>query len=96
MGPGRDLMAPLVEACRREGLKFGFYFSVDEWQYPLLDKNNNIYQHVWDSKLISHDEPYEPLLERIISGKVPVRNFAQDYIIPQAVEFIDRFSPDLI
>ena len=96
MGPGRDLMAPLVEACRREGLKFGFYFSVDEWQYPLLDKDNNIYQHVWDSKLISHDEPYEPLLERIISGKVPVRNFAQDYIIPQAVEFIDRFSPDLI
>ena len=96
MGPKRDLMAPLVDACRKEGLKFGFYFSVDEWQYPLLDSKGEIYQHVWDSRLVSHDEPYEPILERICSGKVPVRNFARDYIIPQAVEFIDRFSPDLI
>ena len=96
MGPKRDLMAPLVDACRKEGLKFGFYFSVDEWQYPLLDKDNNIYQHVWDSRPVSRDEAYQPILERISSGKVPVRNFARDYIIPQAVEFIDRFSPDLL
>ncbi len=32
---GRDPMAELAEACRREGLKLGFYYShVREWRHP--------------------------------------------------------------
>src|SRR4030042_999706 len=31
---GRDLLAPYVEACRRYGLKVGFYFSPPAWHYP--------------------------------------------------------------
>lgn len=32
---GKDLIAPLAEACRRRGLKLGFYYSQDlDWHHP--------------------------------------------------------------
>ncbi len=31
---GRDLLRPLVEAFRSEGLKVGFYYSVIDWHHP--------------------------------------------------------------
>lgn len=31
---GRDLLKPYVEACRKNGLKVGFYFSPRDWHYP--------------------------------------------------------------
>jgi alpha-L-fucosidase len=31
---GRDLLAPLAEACRKEGLRFGLYFSIMDWRHP--------------------------------------------------------------
>lgn len=33
-GPGRDLVAEYVEACRAEGLKVGFYYSLMDWHHP--------------------------------------------------------------
>jgi len=30
----RDLLKPYVEACRKHGLKAGFYFSPQDWHYP--------------------------------------------------------------
>lgn len=31
---GRDLVGPFVEACRRHGLKVGFYYSLFDWNHP--------------------------------------------------------------
>ncbi|MBN2307481.1 MAG: alpha-L-fucosidase [Candidatus Hydrogenedentes bacterium] len=31
---GRDLLEPYVAACRKHGLKVGFYFSPRDWHYP--------------------------------------------------------------
>ncbi len=31
---GRDLLKPYVAACRKHGLKVGFYFSPRDWRYP--------------------------------------------------------------
>lgn len=31
---GRDLLKPYVEACRKYGMKVGFYFSPRDWSYP--------------------------------------------------------------
>lgn len=33
-GPGRDLVSEYVEACRAEGLKVGFYYSLMDWHHP--------------------------------------------------------------
>jgi len=33
---GRDLLKPYVEACRKNGLKVGFYFSPRDWHFPGL------------------------------------------------------------
>ena len=33
-GPGRDLVAEYVEACRRKGMRVGFYYSLLDWRYP--------------------------------------------------------------
>jgi alpha-L-fucosidase len=30
----RDLLKPLAEACRREGIKLGFYHSIMDWHHP--------------------------------------------------------------
>ena len=31
---GRDLLQPYVDACRKYGLKVGFYFSPRDWNFP--------------------------------------------------------------
>jgi alpha-L-fucosidase len=33
-GPGRDLVAEYAEACRAEGLRLGFYYSLKDWSHP--------------------------------------------------------------
>ncbi len=33
-GPGRDIVAEYVEACREFGLKVGFYYSLMDWHHP--------------------------------------------------------------
>jgi alpha-L-fucosidase len=33
-GPGRDLVAEYVDACRGAGLKVGFYYSLMDWHHP--------------------------------------------------------------
>ena len=33
-GPKRDLVAEYVEACRRRGMRIGFYYSLLDWRFP--------------------------------------------------------------
>ncbi len=33
-GPGRDLLEPLVHACKKHGLKIAFYHSMMDWHHP--------------------------------------------------------------
>jgi len=34
MAPKRDLVAEYVEACRKKGIRIGFYYSLLDWRYP--------------------------------------------------------------
>lgn len=100
MGPKRDLIQPLVNACHQEGLKFGFYFSVDEWEYPLIGADGALWQRTWGGQVggVVGEvvKPYSPDMEKKASGKIAVRDFARDYLVPQATEFIDKYDPDLV
>lgn len=98
MGPKRDLIGPLNAACKKRGLKFGFYFSIEEWEYPIL-KDGKKMVRIWSAdKQPSHAiVPYdEKSMAGKITGKIPVKDFFGDYIIPQAQEFIRKYDPDLL
>ena len=92
MGPRRDLIKPLVDQCRKHGLKFGFYFSVEEWEYPVINDEGDLSNRLWGGRTVA----YSPALEKKSSGKIAVKNFAKDYIVPQATEFIDKYDPDIL
>ena len=49
IGPKRDLMAELSEATRKQGLKFGFYYSLYEWYNPfwLSDRQRYVTEHMF-------------------------------------------------
>jgi len=47
MNPHRDLTAELIAACEKEGIYHGFYFSVDEYEYPLIDENDSLVIRYW-------------------------------------------------
>ncbi len=92
MGPRRDLIKPLVESCRGQGMKFGFYFSVEEWEYPIINENGAMEIRLWGGKT----KPYTKDLEKKLTGKIAVKDFTQNYIVPQATEFIDKYDPDIL
>ena len=104
--PGFDVTGALVDACRRRGLRSGFYFSVEEYEYPVVLADGSIAVRLWEEEM-AHGASLRkvdgqvltdlaPLHERRLSGKVPVPRFVEDYLVPQAKEFIDRYQPDIL
>jgi alpha-L-fucosidase len=50
---GRDPMAELAEACRKYGIKFGFYYSqTQDWHHP--DGDGNYWDFDEDAKAFDH------------------------------------------
>lgn len=89
----RDFAKEMSDACRAEGLKFGFYTSqAGEWEYPILQDDGSVKISLNSAKLV----PYSPDMEWRCSGKVAVKDFVHEYIVPQSVEFIDKYDPDIL
>jgi alpha-L-fucosidase len=99
LGPKKDLIRPLVETCREADLKIGFYFSIDEWVYPIIGSNGESLIRIWNQTFVNDDDieliPYENKYEKRITGKIPVKDFFSDYIFPQFKELIEDYDPDL-
>ncbi len=98
MGPKKDLIKPLVEACEKRNLKFGFYYCIEEWEYPLLKDGKIKEVREWGFgyppiRTVSYKkEEYEGML----TGKRPVEDYYGEYILPQAKEFINMYDPDIL
>jgi len=107
MNPGRDITRELVEACEQSGIYHGFYFSVDEYEYPVL-VDNELKLRLWSKDMAPNNAgvvetdneillDFEPDMHgKLVSGKVPVYNFMNEYIVPQAKDFIDKYDPDIL
>ena len=103
MGPRRDLVRPLVDECNRLGLKFGFYFSVEEHRTPMIINGEKKVRRWTDNRYgdVDANNPYEPWnpanIKVNMSGKYFIEgDFFTDYIVPQAKEFIDMYDPDIL
>jgi len=65
---GRDSMAELAEACRRHGIKFGFYYSqTQDWHHPNGD--GNYWDFDEDAKDFDHYVQYyvKPQLRELLT-----------------------------
>ena len=94
MGAHRDFAREMADACRANGLKFGCYTSqAGEWEYPILQDDGSIKIAVNTPENI---KPYSEDMEWKASGKIAVKDFVHDYIVPQTTEFIDKYDPDLL
>lgn len=100
MGPHRDIAREFRDACRKRDLKFGFYYSIDDWLYPIIGRDDQLRIRQWhaidasDIKIGRYDAGQYERMQ--ISGKIPVRDFFNEYINPAGIEFIDKYDPDLI
>ncbi|MFW6155399.1 MAG: alpha-L-fucosidase [Planctomycetota bacterium] len=77
---GRDLLRPMVEAFRDEGLRVGFYHSLIDWHHPdyVIDPYN-------------HPQKTHPERERMNAGRDQA-NYA-DYLHGQVRELLTEFGP---
>ncbi|NCB07667.1 MAG: hypothetical protein EOM73_05855 [Bacteroidia bacterium] len=79
---GRDLLQPYVDACRKNGLKVGFYFSPRDWHYPGLMHPNEYDSEKW------HDVP--PITDSLAN----YRNFEKflAFVLKQLEEILTRYG----
>ncbi len=108
MMPGRDLSLELIRECERAGLYHGFYFSVDEYEYPMIGEGGQMYVRYWsdgtapeDAEVVRENGEIRGKFipekhNRMLSGKIPVYDFINEYIVPQAKDYIDRYDPDIL
>ncbi len=77
---GEDLIGPLAEAAREEGLKFGLYYSqAQDWTHPGGAKARYEEDTGWDPK---HYGDFDTYLEQIAA--------------PQVGEILSNYRPDVL
>ncbi|MBN1465923.1 alpha-L-fucosidase [candidate division KSB1 bacterium] len=79
---GKDLLKPMVEAFRAEGLKVGFYYSLLDWHHP-------------DYTVDRHHPMRNNQDERAKNPQRDMKKYA-DYVYNQVEELLTTLSPDLM
>lgn len=105
MPPHRDLTKEMFAAFRKQGLKTGLYYCLEEFEYPMLSGDSLILRTSGASNVPELANPQEfqklkpfqsSLHNRLLSGKVPVRHYVDEYVVPSVKEFIDQYDPDML
>ncbi|HWJ92879.1 MAG TPA: alpha-L-fucosidase, partial [Flavisolibacter sp.] len=91
---GRDPMAELSAACKKYGLKFGFYYShAFDWEHPDAPGNDWEYRNPGgDSNLYGGREWYDLHPELLDKA----RKYVDEKAIPQIRELIAKYHPDIL
>ena len=90
-GLKRDFARELSDACRAAKLYYGAYVSLGEWNYPVIC-SNELWRVGFNGKIAGKLTPETPF----ISGKIPVYDFAREYLVPSITELVDKTNPDMI
>ncbi len=89
----RDFATELSKACKKEGLKFGDYVSLGEWDYPAILPDGRIGSFGFDTRLRRINDLGDC---HFLSGKIPVKDYAKDYLVPSTKELLDKTKPDIL
>ena len=93
---GRDLVQPYVEACRRNGLKVGLYYSPPDWYW---NRQYMTFNYKSRKKAHSPDQPEFGLRHEVVT--IPAKPAGWDaryqaYVRAQVIELLTRYQPDLL
>lgn len=90
----RDPMRELAEACRKNGLRFGFYYShAFDWEHPDAPGNDWDYDNPGgDRKLHGAERWYDQNPELLTKA----RRYVDEKAIPQIVELLKNYHPDIM
>lgn len=90
---GRDPMKELQAACRKHGLKFGFYYShAFDWGEADGPGNDWDYDNPGGDRLLGGRDWWEKRPEFLPRA----RKYVDEKAIPQLLELIRNYDPDLI
>lgn len=90
----RDPLAELAAACRKHGMRFGFYYShAFDWEHPDAPGNDWEYNNPGGDKLLHggarwYDEHPELLPK--------AQRYVMEKSIPQIKELINKYHPDIL
>ena len=90
---GRDPMKDLVAACKKYGIKFGFYYShAFDWGEVNAPGNDWDFNNPGGDKLLSGFNWWE----KDTTFLVKVRKYVDEKSIPQIQELIKNYDPDIM
>lgn len=89
----RDPMAEIAQACRKYGMKFGFYYShAFDWEHPDAPGNDWEYHNPGGDKLIGGADWYDKH-----PGWLPkAQRYVNEKAIPQIRELLLNYHPDIL
>ena len=90
-GLRRDVAREISAAARTAGLRYGAYVSLGEWGYPVI-AGQELRRLQFDgitTEPLTLDAPF-------VSGKVPVGDYASEYLVPSLAELVEATDPDML
>jgi alpha-L-fucosidase len=90
----KDPMAALSAACKRQGIKFGFYYShAFDWEHPDAPGNDWDYDNPAGDKHLHGGINWYDLHPELLPK---AQRYVDEKAIPQIKELIARYHPDIL
>jgi len=101
MPPHRDLLREMYDSFRKYDLKCGFYYTLYEFEYPVINKDKLLIRNAEATNApavsMTGYAPYKSdVYKNKISGKIPVNDYLSQYAVPSLKEVIDKYDPDIM
>lgn len=90
----RDPMAELAEACKKHGLRFGFYYShAFDWEHPDAPGNDWEYNNPGGDKLLHGGSNWFDVHPELLPK---AQKYVDEKAIPQIRELLTKYHPDIL